>query len=133
MGRPVRIGRAVLPHPLPELLHGAEQELYGDVAYASQQALMKARTPHAQDRTNQRIRPSSATAELDRVLNRARSRVHSRVEHVLAVVKKLWGFGQVRYRALAKNATRAFVALDLANIGLARQHLMAQMRVPRAS
>jgi IS5 family transposase len=28
-------------HPLPQLLHGAEQEVYGDSAYASQQA----RTP----------------------------------------------------------------------------------------
>lgn len=112
-------------HPLPQLLHGAEEELYGDSAYASQQALIQSRAPHAQDRTNQRVRPSSATAELDRILNRAKSKVRSRVEHVFAVVKKLWGFGKVRYRGLAKNATRAFVALGLANIYLARRRLLA--------
>jgi IS5 family transposase len=33
------------------------------------------------------------------------------VEHVFGVVKRLWGFGKVRYRGLVKNATRAFTAL----------------------
>lgn len=112
-------------HPLPKLLHGAEKVLYGDSACASQQALIQSKAPHAQDRTNQRVRPGSATAELDRILNRVKSKVRSRVEHVFAVVKKLWGFGMVRFRGLAKNATRAFVALGLANIYLVRQRFMA--------
>jgi IS5 family transposase len=112
-------------HPLPELMHGAEEKLYGDSAYASQQALIRSKAPQAQDWTNQRVRPGSATEALDRIINRVKSRVRSRVEHVFAVVKKLWGFNKVRYRGLAKNATRAFVALGLANIYMARQRLMA--------
>lgn len=43
------------------------------------------------------------------------------MEHVFPVVKGLWGFTKVRYRRLAKNATRSFVALGLANIYLARK------------
>lgn len=112
-------------HPLPELMHGSEDKLYGDSAYASQQALMRSKAPQAQDWTNQRVRPGSATEELDRIINRVKSRVRSRVEHVFAVVKKLWGFNKVRYRGLAKNATRAFVVLGLANIYMARQRLVA--------
>jgi transposase, IS5 family len=112
-------------HPLPDLMHGAEKQLYGDSAYASQQALIHSKAPQARDCTNQRVRPGSATEELDRILNRAKSRVRSRVEHVFAVIKKLWGFDKVRYRGLAKNATRAFVVTGLANIYLARQRLMA--------
>lgn len=112
-------------YPLPQLMHGAEEELYGDSAYASQRELIQSKAPQAQDRTNQCVRPSSATADLDRILNRVKSKVRSRVEHVFAVVKKQWGFGKVRYRGLAKNGTRAFVALGLANIYLARQSLMA--------
>jgi hypothetical protein len=54
--------------------------------------------------------------------------LRSRVEHVFGVVKRLWGFGKVRYRGLQKNATRAFTALALANIYLGRQRLMAQVR-----
>ena len=44
------------------------------------------------------------------------------------VVKRLWGFNKVRYRGLAKNATRSFVALALANIFLARRTLYGQVR-----
>lgn len=112
-------------HPLPQLMHGAEEQLYGDSAYASQQELIRSKAPNARDCTNQRVRPGSATEGLDRILNRAKSRVRSRVEHMFAVVKKLWGFNKVRYRGLAKNATRAFVTLGLANIYLARKVLMA--------
>jgi len=107
-------------HPLPLLLQGAEKELYGDRVYASQQALIQSRAPHAQDRTNQRIRPGSATAELDWILKRAKSKVRSLVQHLFAVVKKLWGFGKARHRGLAKNAARTFVAMGLANIYLTR-------------
>ena len=47
------------------------------------------------------------------------------MEHVFAVVKRQWGFNKVRYRGLAKNATRAFVALGLANLYMARRYLQA--------
>lgn len=112
-------------HPLPDLLHGCEDKVWGDNAYASQQELIAQKAPQAQDCTNQRVRPSSPTADLDRIVNRIKSKVRSKVEHVFAVVKKLWGFNKVRYRGLAKNATRAFVALGLANIYLARKRLVA--------
>jgi transposase, IS5 family len=112
-------------HPLPDLLHGGEKHLWGDSAYASQQTLIHSKAPQAEDCTNQRVRAGSATEDLERILNRLKSRVRSRVEHVFAVLKRLWGFDKVRYRGLAKNATRAFVATGLANIYLARQRLMA--------
>lgn len=38
------------------------------------------------------MRTGSATEELERQLNRAKSRVRARVEHVFGVVKRLWGF-----------------------------------------
>ena len=57
-----------------------------------------------------------------------KSRIRARVEHVFGVVKRLWGFGKVRYRGLQKNATRAFTALALANIYLARGRLQGQVR-----
>ena len=60
--------------------------------------------------------------------NRNKSKIRARVEHAFAVVKRLWGFDKVRYRGLAKNATRAFVTLALANIYLARRPLLAQVR-----
>ncbi|MBL8279140.1 MAG: IS5 family transposase [Pelomonas sp.] len=111
-------------HAIPQLLHGAEREVYGDSAYASQQELIASKAPQAQDRTNRRVGPAGITADIERIANRIKSKVRSRVEHVFAVVKRQWGFSKVRYRGLAKNATRAFVALGLANIYMARSHLM---------
>ena len=71
---------------LPDLLHGKEQRVYGDSAYASQKALIWGKAPQAKD------------------------------------------FTKVRYRGLQKNATRAFTALALANIYLARGRLLGQVR-----
>ena len=112
-------------HPLPDLLHGNEQRVYGDSAYASQKALIGSKAPKAKDFTNQRVRRGGDIDEAERSRNHNKSKVRARVEHVFAVVKRLWGFAKVRYRGLAKNATRSFVVLGLANIYLARQHLMA--------
>ena len=115
-------------HPLPDLLHGQEKEVYGDSAYASQHKLIHAKAPRAADLTNQRVRKGSPTEDLERLVNRIKSKTRSRVEHVFGVVKRLWGFDKVRYRGLAKNATRSFVALGLANIFLARGVLYARVR-----
>jgi IS5 family transposase len=115
-------------HPLPDLLHGNEQRVYGDSAYASQKDLIESKAPQAKDFTNQRVRRGGAVDEAVRSKNRNKSKVRARVEHVFAVVKRLWGFAKVRYRGLAKNATRSFVALGLANIYLARHVLDGQVR-----
>jgi IS5 family transposase len=116
-------------HPLPELLHGKEQRVYGDSAYASQKELIGSKAPNAKDFTNQRTRRAGGIVdEVARGKNRNKSKIRARVEHVFGVVKRLWGFGKVRYRGLQKNATRAFTALALANIYLGRQRLMAQVR-----
>src|SRR5512133_2005557 len=115
-------------HPLPDLLHGNEQRVYGDSAYASQKGLIRSKAAKAKDFTNQRTRRNGIINEETRSKNRNKSRIRARVEHVFGVVKRLWGFGKVRYRGLQKNATRAFTALALANIYLNRQTLMAQVR-----
>jgi IS5 family transposase len=55
--------------------------------------------------TNERTRrPDHKVDEVKRRKNRNKSKIRARVEHVFAVVKRLWGFTKVRYRGLAKNA-----------------------------
>jgi len=115
-------------HPLPDLLHGQEERVYGDCAYAAQHEAIKTKAPRAADFTNKTVRKGSVTEELERMVNRAKSRTRARVEHVFGVVKRLWKFDKVRYRGLAKNATRAFVTLAMANIFLARRPLLKQVR-----
>jgi IS5 family transposase len=116
-------------HPLPHLLHGQERRVYGDSAYMSQQELIHSKAPLAKDFTNERVRNAGQEPdEVKRRKNRNKSKIRARVEHVFGVVKRLWGYSKVRYRGLAKNATRAFTALALANIFLSRRHLMASVR-----
>ncbi len=110
------------------MLHGQEQGVYGDSAYASQKALIRGKAAKARDFTNQR---TCRAGEVDKVAhgkNRNKSKIGARVEQGFAVVKRLWGFTKVRYRGLAKNANRAFVALALTNVYLSRKRLMAQVR-----
>lgn len=116
-------------HPLPQLLHGREKRYYGDSAYASQKKLAHSKAPQARDFTNKRTKKRGGEVdEIERGKNRNKSAIRARVEHVFAVVKRLWGFNKVRYRGLAKNAGRAFTALALANIYLARRQLAGQVR-----
>ena len=115
-------------HPLPQLLHGEEQRVYGDSAYASQKALIHSKAPKARDFTNKRTRRKDVVDEVARRKNRNKSKIRARVEHVFAVVKRLWGFTKVRYRGLSKNANRAFVALALANLYMWRGRSTAQVR-----
>lgn len=84
-------------HALPQLLHGRERRVYGDSAYASQQALMHGKAPKARDFTNERVRrrKNEPVDEVKRAKNRNKSKIRARVKHVFAVVKRLWGFAKV--------------------------------------
>jgi transposase, IS5 family len=72
-------------HPLPDLLHGNEQRVYRDSAYASQKDLIASKAPKAKDFTNQRTRYAGVVDEAVRAKNRSKSKVRARVEHVFGV------------------------------------------------
>jgi IS5 family transposase len=128
--RIVSWSETIQDHALPHLLHGNEKRAYGDNAYAGQKELIHSKAPQAKDFMNEQVRrrKDEPADEIKRAKNRNKSRIRARVEHVFAVVKRLWGFAKVRYRGLAKNACRALpaLALALANIYLTRHRLMAQ-------
>jgi IS5 family transposase len=46
------------------------------------------------------------------------------VEHSIGVIKRVFGFAKVRYRGLKKNAHRLVVTCALANLFMARRHLL---------
>lgn len=101
---------------------------FGVTAYSSQRELIEFKAPRAQELTNQKMRKGSVMEELERMVNRAKSRMRARVEHVFGILKRLWKFDKVRYRGLAKNATRAFVTLALLNVYLVLRPLFTQAR-----
>jgi IS5 family transposase len=57
-------------------------------------------------------------------INRKRSHIRARGEHLFHVVKRLWRFANVRYRGLAKNTARAFALFALANLCMVRYRLL---------
>ena len=111
---------------LADLLHGEETRVWGDQAYRGQTEVIKAHAPNALDFTNKRYRHRGIVDEIERARNRTKSKVRSKVEHAFHVIKRLFGFVMVRYRGLDKNAHRLFVTCALANLFMARRHLLRQ-------
>lgn len=60
----------------------------------------------------------------NRRTNRKLSPVRARVEHVFRVIKRQFGYTQVRYKGLAKNTAQVFTLVGLANLYMARRKLM---------
>lgn len=113
---------------LPQLLHGKENAVWGDSAYAGQTEVIEQHAPWAVDLTQKRGRGYKYLSELQRAINRKRSRVRARAEHAIGVIKRIFGFTKVRYRGLAKNGNRLFVAAALANLFIVRKPLLAAAR-----
>jgi IS5 family transposase len=109
---------------MPQLLHGAESEVYGDRAYWSEADRRELTRLGIRYRVNRRGHRSAPVGARWREINRSRSRVRARGEHAFLVVKRLWGFEKVRYRGLAKNTARAYTAFALANLYLLRRRLL---------
>jgi len=111
---------------LPDLLHGNETKVWGDQAYRGQGEAIHEVAPRAQDLTNKRYRYKDRIDEEQRLRNRTKSRVRSRVEHVFQIMKLKFGFVKVRYRGLGKNANRLFATCALVNLFTARWTLLRQ-------
>jgi IS5 family transposase len=110
-------------HPIPQLLHGNENPVYGDSAYASQKDLIRQAAPKAKDFTHQKASRHKPLSEREREKNRTQSQVRAKVEHAFLVIKRIFGFAKVSYRGLKKNGNRLFVVAALANLFMARRHL----------
>lgn len=113
---------------LDQLLHGAERRVYGDQAYKSQGAVIRAKAPQAKDFTNRQCKWKHYIDEAIKAKNQTKSRIRSRVEHSIGVIKRVFGFRKVRYRGLAKNGNRLFVTAALANIFLVRYTVLGAVR-----
>ena len=109
---------------LGELLHGEETRVWGDSAYAGQWEVMRAHAPNAKDYTQRKGCRHRALTDVERSRNRTKSRVRAKVEHPFLILKRVFGFSKARYRGLAKNATRLFIACGLVNVYMARRFLL---------
>jgi transposase, IS5 family len=109
---------------LPNLLHGKETRVWGDQAYRGQRAVIRRHAPKAKDFINRRYRHCGVVDESERAKNRTKSKVRAKVEHPIGVIKRVFGFVKVRYRGLKKNTHYLVVTCALANLFMARRHLL---------
>jgi IS5 family transposase len=109
---------------LPDLLHGNETRVWGDQAYRGQRVVIRQQVPKARGFTNRRYRHRGVVDEVERVKNRTKPKVRARVEHSIEVIKRVSGFAKARDRRLTKNLHRLFVTCALANLSMARRHLL---------
>ena len=79
---------------------------------------------HGRDFVNRRYRHRGVMDEVERAKNRSKSKVRAKVEHPIGVIKRVFGFAKVRYRGLKKNTHRLLVTCALANLFMARRHLL---------
>jgi hypothetical protein len=87
--------------------------------------------------SHRRHRLRGVVDQIERAKNRTKSKVRAKVEHSIGVVKRVFGFAKslplartgVRYRGLHKNADRLIVTCALANLFMARRHLLRCQQV----
>jgi IS5 family transposase len=107
---------------MSKLRHGEEREVFGDQAYWNESHRQTALATGIRYRINRRS-PRRPLSKYQRFIYRRRSAARARVEHVLHVVKRLWGFSKVRYGGLPKNTVWLYTAFALANLYLLRRRL----------
>ncbi len=114
---------------LPALLHGKETRVWGDSAYTGQKAVLSRVAPHAKDFTQAKGSRYRKLTQTERLKNRTKSRVRSKVEHSFFIIKRQFGFTKVRYRGLEKNTHRLVVACALSNLVMAKKVLLKPGRL----
>lgn len=80
--------------------------------------------PKARDFTNQKGFRHKGLSEREREKNSSKSSVRAKVEHAFLIIKRIFGFAKVSYRGMVKNGNRLFVVAALANLLMARHHLL---------
>jgi IS5 family transposase len=110
---------------LGELLHGAEQQLYGDSAYHSKEHKALAEQSGLEFKVCERGKKNQPLTDRQKARNRRFSKVRAIGEHPYLVVKWLWGHAKVRYRGIEKNLAQMYTLFGLANIYRVRRRLLA--------
>ena len=108
-----------------ELLHGEEEAVYGDKAYASEEKKRDYEARGIEWRVKRKATRDRQLTPEDKAYNHRHGRVRAKGEHAFLVVKHLWHYRKVRYKGLSKNAVQMFSLFALANLYLVRRELRA--------
>jgi IS5 family transposase len=117
---------------IEDLLHGEEKLVHGDAGYLGAQDYVARHKRIAwriarRRSTVQKIRRARERAKAMREETK-KAQVRARVEHPFRIVKCVFGYVKVRFKGLAKNTAQVITLFALANLYLARKHLLPKTR-----
>lgn len=110
---------------MDELLHGEEQSVYGDRAYASEKKRKEYEARGIKWCVKRKACRHYQLTPEDIEYNHRQGRIRAKGEHAFLVVKHLWHYTRVRYKGLFKNAAQVFTLFALANLYLVRRELLS--------
>ena len=111
-----------------ELMHGEEETLHGDSGYIGAnkrpEAIKKNKNgkkiKYIINRKQSSINKLSKSGQYSaKKREHEKSSVRCKVEHVFAVIKRLFGYRKTRYRGLRKQMLKSYIMFALANLYLA--------------
>lgn len=109
------------------LLHGEERVVLGDRAYTRKDRNLEAERSAGElvwAMPFKRKKGEELPVE-QAVLNRMLASLRAKVEHPFRIVKRQFGYTQVRYRGLFKNAQQLYLMFALGNLYHVREALMS--------
>lgn len=118
---------------ISQLLHGEENEIYGDSAYIGAETRAEAiirnesgkKIKYKINRKPSQIKKLSTSGQYyAKKAERRKSSVRSKVEHVFGIVKRQLGYRRTRYRGLKKQTSKLNIMFALANLILADRKLL---------
>ena len=117
-----------------DLMHGEEETLHGDSGYLGadkrEGAIVKNKSgkkiKYNINRRPSTIKKLSKSGQYSaKKKEHQKSSVRSKVEHVFAVVKRLFGYRKTRYRGLRKQTAKNYIMFAVANLYLADRKNLA--------
>jgi transposase, IS5 family len=108
-----------------KLLHGKEKRFLGDAGYTG----IAKREEHKNRKINWMVamrpglRAQLPENSLLAIAEKSKASVRAKVEHSFFYIKRMFGYGKVRYRGLAKNNNRLHVLAAFSNLMMARKYL----------
>jgi IS5 family transposase len=117
-----------------DLLHGKEEEVYGDSGYRGAQSRVDRNGLqwHIAARPSDIAKMPEGRAKTKVQKNEHRkASVRAKVEHPFRVIKRQFGLVKVRFRGLQKNTAHVVTLFALSNLWMARHRLIAMMGAVR--
>lgn len=108
---------------MDKLLHGEEEAVYGDKAYASEERKVEYESRGIEWCVKRKASRGKQLTEEDKEYNRRQGKIRAKVEHAFLIVKHIWQYRKVRYKGLYKNAVQLYSVFTLANLYMVRHEL----------